>query len=98
MFREKKRVLHSATPDQEVFLFDRKVLCTSLSNKKHSVQERTAAERKMLLKQPAAGGESCFAGFFFIQTLIVTILTVFASGVNISACNIKYSICKRAIR
>lgn len=29
-------------------------------------EDRTAAERKMLLRQPAAGGESCGAGFFFI--------------------------------
>lgn len=27
--------------------------------------DRTAAETKMLLTQPAAGGESCGAGFFF---------------------------------
>ena len=29
--------------------------------------DRTAAERKMPLSRPAAGGESCFAGFFLIR-------------------------------
>ncbi len=29
--------------------------------------DRTAAERKMSLSRPAAGGESCGAGFFLID-------------------------------
>ena len=30
-------------------------------------EDRTAAEMKMAPERPAAGGESCVAGFFFIS-------------------------------
>ena len=43
----------------EHFLFNRKVLQTSLLNKKRSAKDRTTADRKMSLKRPAVGGESC---------------------------------------
>ena len=38
--------------------------CVPMKQKTFRV-DRTAAETKMLLTQPAAGGESCGAGFFF---------------------------------
>ena len=36
--------------------------------KKRSVEERTAADRKMSINRPAAGGESRKVRFFFILT------------------------------
>ena len=41
-----------------------------LSYEKTLREDRTAAEWQMLLTQPAAGGESCGAGFFFKRYII----------------------------
>ena len=40
-----------------------------LGNKKTLREDRTAAERKLPLMRPAAGGESCKAGFFLVSDL-----------------------------
>ena len=45
------------------FLFHRKLHSYEI---KMLCEDRTAAEMKMALERPAAGGESCVAGFFFI--------------------------------
>ena len=49
--------------DGSFFLFHRKLLSYEI---KMLREDRTAAEWKMSLVRPAAGGESCKAGFFFI--------------------------------
>ena len=47
-------------------------------------EDRTAADRKMPLSRPAAGGESCFAGFFLVlfygQIFKAALFPVFTSG------------------
>ena len=46
------------------FLFHRKLLSYEIKTLR---EDRTAAEWKMSLVRPAAGGESCKAGFFLVR-------------------------------
>ena len=49
---------------QGVFLFHRKLYSYEIKTLR---EDRTAADRKMPLSRPAAGGKSCFAGFFLMS-------------------------------
>ena len=58
IFRRKK---DCCTPLRQFFLCHRKLLSYDIKTLR---EDRTAAEWKMSLARPAAGGESCKAGFF----------------------------------
>ena len=51
-------------------MYDRKILSLSYKTLR---RDRTAAERKMSLTRPAAGGESCGAGFIFSEEYMLQI-------------------------
>ena len=52
----------------QLFLLDRKLRCISYQAKKRSAWIALRRNR-ICRKRPAAGGESCVAGFYFIQNM-----------------------------